>query len=99
MPEQVKESVKSSLVVEEEEQGLGAILVVEDDQENRNLISRILTNFGYDVSVASNGIDALMLLVKQDFDLIISDVNMPNLDGFKFMEIKNQKGIKARWFF
>lgn len=95
MPEQVKEAVQSSLVVEEEEQGMGAILVVEDDLDNRNLISRILTNFGYDVSVASDGIDALMLLAKQDFDLIISDVNMPNLDGFKFMEIKNQKGIKA----
>lgn len=76
-----------------------SILVVEDDRDNQNLISRILENQGYGVMVASDGIDALLLLGKQDFDLIISDVNMPNLDGFKFMEIKNQKGIKAPLIF
>ncbi len=96
--EEKKEKIPVPLVVEDRK-GLGSILVVEDDPDNQNLISRILLNQGYDVSVASDGLDALFLLVKQDFDLIISDVNMPNLDGFKFMEIKNQKGIKAPLIF
>ena len=72
---------------------------MEDDLDQQNLISRILLNEGYEVSIAADGIDALLLLVKQDFDLIISDINMPNLDGFKFIEIKKQEGIKTPLIF
>jgi len=79
--------------------GRSTILVVEDDQDNQVLISRILTNAGYAVSVAGDGIDALMFLAKQEFDLILSDINMPNLDGFKFLEILKQKGIRAPLIF
>jgi type IV pilus assembly protein PilB len=89
-----KAKVSTSLIIEESK-SLGSILIVEDDLDEQKLISRILLNQGYDVSVAADGIDALLLLLKNDFDLIISDINMPNLDGFKFIEIKNQKGIKA----
>ncbi|MDQ1278406.1 MAG: hypothetical protein QG555_1449, partial [Thermodesulfobacteriota bacterium] len=79
--------------------GAAAILVVEDDEDNQLLIARILTNQGYDVSVAGDGIDALMVLAQKRFDLILSDINMPNLDGFKFLELINQKGIKAPLMF
>jgi len=79
--------------------GAASILVVEDDEDNRLLISKILTNQGYDVSVAGDGIDALMMLAQKRFDLILSDINMPNLDGFKFLELINQKGIKAPLMF
>ena len=79
--------------------GPPTILVVEDDEDNQLLISRLLTNEGYNVTTAGDGIDALMMLAKQDFDLILSDVNMPNLDGFKFLEIINQKGITAPLIF
>jgi DNA-binding response OmpR family regulator len=40
-----------------------------------------------------------MILAKQKFDLILSDINMPNLDGFKFLEILTQKGIRAPLMF
>lgn len=83
----------------EQERAKSAILIVEDDADNRLLISHILTGQGYDVSVAGDGIDALMMLGQKEFDLIISDVNMPNLDGFKFLEIINQKGIRAPLIF
>ena len=89
--------------VEEKEKADGrgkpAILVVEDDADNQLLITRILTAQGYDVATAGDGIDALMLLGKQEFDLILSDINMPNLDGFKFLEIMNQKGVQAPLMF
>lgn len=99
-PEPVPVEDKGKTAVVEIKKTIQAsILVVEDDPDNQNLISRILENQGYEVTVASDGIDALLLLVKRDFELIISDVNMPNLDGFKFMEIKNQKGIKAPLIF
>jgi len=51
------------------------------------------------VALATDGIDALITLAKEEFDLIISDINMPNLDGFKLLEIKNQKGIGAPLIF
>ena len=79
--------------------GAPAILVVEDDEDNRLLISRILSGQGYEVAVAGDGIDALMALGTKEFDLILSDINMPNLDGFKFLEIINQKGVRAPLMF
>lgn len=83
----------------DQSRGAASILVVEDDPDNQVLISRILTNQGYDVSVAGDGIDAMMVLAKKRFDLILSDVNMPNLDGFTFLELITQKGIKAPLMF
>ncbi len=72
-----------------------SILVIEDDKDTQAMIAHILENSGYLVTVADDGIDAMVQLSRSHFQLILSDVKMPNLDGFKFMEIKNQKGIKA----
>jgi two-component system capsular synthesis sensor histidine kinase RcsC len=45
------------------------------------------------VTLANDGIEALLYLGKQHFDLILSDINMPHLDGIKLLEAKNHKGI------
>jgi len=47
------------------------------------------------VTLAEDGAAALLDIGRKDFDLIISDVNMPNLDGFSLMGIIKQKGIKT----
>ncbi len=75
------------------------ILVVEDDESTRNIIVRFLENEGYNVKMAEDGIEALLYLGKEPFDLILSDVNMPNLDGFKLLEMISQKGIKTNVVF
>jgi type II secretory ATPase GspE/PulE/Tfp pilus assembly ATPase PilB-like protein/DNA-binding response OmpR family regulator len=72
-----------------------SILVVEDDHDSRRLVTRFLENYGYTVIPAEDGVSALLQLGKNTFDLIISDVNMPNLDGFKLLEMKGQKGIET----
>lgn len=72
-----------------------SILLVDDDPEIHRLLSTILSNRDYRVTSAQDGIDALMILSTQQFDLILSDVNMPNLDGFKLMEIMKQKNINT----
>ena len=72
-----------------------SILIVEDDEGTRKLLVRFLEKDGYSVTASEDGIDALLHLGKYDFDLILSDVNMPNLDGFKLLEMVNQKGIKT----
>ncbi|MHB8907650.1 MAG: ATPase, T2SS/T4P/T4SS family [Syntrophales bacterium] len=71
------------------------ILLVEDDQDTQKLITRFLESASYDVVLAMDGIDALMRLGQKDFDLILSDITMPNLDGFKLIEMVHQKGIDA----
>jgi type IV pilus assembly protein PilB len=71
------------------------ILVVEDDDDSRNLVARFLTDAGYMVTLAEDGAAALLDIGRKDFDLIISDVNMPNLDGLALMGIIKQKGIKT----
>jgi type II secretory ATPase GspE/PulE/Tfp pilus assembly ATPase PilB-like protein/DNA-binding response OmpR family regulator len=82
--------------VPEKEKGTKiSILVVEDDHDSRQLIARFLENNGYTVTPAEDGVSALMQLGKQRFELIISDVNMPNLNGFKLLEMKDQKGIET----
>ncbi|WP_071435478.1 response regulator transcription factor [Bacillus kwashiorkori] len=57
------------------------ILVVDDDASIRKLIKLYLINDGYSVDIASDGIEALQLLEKNEYDLIILDIMMPRLDG------------------
>jgi CheY-like chemotaxis protein len=72
-----------------------SVLVVEDDKDSGTLISHLLAKRGYDVTVARDGIEALLQLGQRSFSLVLSDVEMPNLDGFKLLEMLHQKGIKT----
>ncbi len=72
---------------------MATILVVEDEIVTQRLMRKILEERGYEVVVAEDGVDALMALGKIRFDLILCDINMPNLDGFKLMEFLNAKNI------
>ena len=57
------------------------VLIVEDDRDLRQLFSRVLTKNGYAVIGASNGAEALDEMKNSFFDIIISDVMMPEMDG------------------
>ncbi len=59
------------------------ILIVDDDDRNLKLIEAMLRVHAYEVIKASNGEDALSALRQADFDLILSDVMMPGMDGFE----------------
>ncbi len=72
-----------------------SILVADDDDVTRKIIATILEKQGYKVTVSQDGIDALLSLAKTHFDLILSDVDMPNLNGFKLLEMMNQKGLNT----
>jgi two-component system cell cycle response regulator DivK len=58
------------------------ILYVEDNQDNRLLIRRVLTSEGYDVAEANSGQDALQKIHTVHPDLILMDINMPDTDGY-----------------
>lgn len=57
------------------------VLVVDDEESILDLLSRALASAQYDVDVAPNGIVALELLKKQAYDLVITDLRMPGMDG------------------
>lgn len=61
-----------------------SILLVEDSITSRMLLKGILESAGYSVVTALDGLDALALLRTQRFDLVVSDVEMPRLNGFDF---------------
>jgi len=61
------------------------ILVVDDDESIRQLLRLHLSAAGYEVQVAADAIAAGYLVLRSPPDLIISDVNMPHLDGFEFV--------------
>ena len=63
----------------------GTILIVDDDQSIRELLSLHLSAAGYEVHVAPDAISAGYMILRSPPDLIISDVNMPHMDGFEFV--------------
>lgn len=69
------------------------ILIAEDDGELRRLFSRVLSKHGYTVVEVENGREALMLLENEYFDLIISDIMMPELDGYELVRLIREKNI------
>ncbi len=63
------------------------ILLVEDNAANRLLIRIVLERFDHEVIEAIDGIEALNILVEDQFDLILSDIQMPELDGYSLTRI------------
>jgi sigma-B regulation protein RsbU (phosphoserine phosphatase) len=64
----------------------GAILVVDDNETNRDLLSRQLERQGYTVACAANGQQALQMVEVGQYDLILLDVIMPEMNGYQVLE-------------
>ena len=70
------------------------ILIVDDEQEIRDLIEIYLKSEGYETVKASNGEEALQILNEEDFDLIILDIMMPKLNGIDAcMKIREEREL------
>ncbi len=70
------------------------ILIVDDDEKIRNLISIYLENEGFRIIKASDGLEALKVLEKEPVDLIMMDVMMPEMDGIEAcMKIREEKNM------
>ena len=71
------------------------ILIAEDDRELRQLFAHVLRKNGYQVEGVSNGQEALDALDNTYFDLIISDVMMPQMDGYTLVSQLREAGINT----
>lgn len=69
------------------------ILLVEDDYVSRLVMKQICKNYGWGIGIASNGREALNMLDKEHFDLILMDIQMPEMSGYEVTKIirENEK--------
>ena len=68
------------------------ILCVDDEPNILSSLRRLLRPHGYQIVVASSGAEGLQLMEGQSFDLVVSDMRMPEMDGARFLEL-----VRARW--
>lgn len=60
-----------------------SILLVDDNALNQKLIGQMLTNYGFEVITAANGLEALYRMEQKAFDLVLMDMQMPRMDGYE----------------
>jgi len=70
------------------------VLLIDDEKTVQTTISQQLSNEGYYVEVAPNGVKAQLKINKSHFDLIISEIEMPNLTGFQLIEFLKEQRLK-----
>jgi len=66
------------------------ILVIEDDQEVRNMLKDYLVYFGYEVVTAGDGLQGLKEIKGRDYDLVITDITMPYVSGIGIISVLKQ---------
>ncbi len=73
----------------------GLLLVVDDDAENREVLSRRLIKQGHEVRTATNGPDALQLMAETAFEVVLLDIMMPDMDGYEVLgRIKGDRRLQ-----
>lgn len=73
------------------------ILVVDDEPAIRQILSNIIERAGYEVSVAENGTTALEKLTKGNFDVVFSDVRMPDFTGIELLKKAKEQGVESQF--
>ncbi|MBI3581512.1 MAG: response regulator [Nitrospinae bacterium] len=68
------------------------VLLVDDDELTLSILTRFLSNNGFQVKSASDGVDALRMLDSESFDLVISDVSMAEMDGITLLKTIRENG-------
>ncbi len=70
------------------------VLLVEDSEDNQILLSRFITTEGAKVDLASNGLEGVELALKGDHDIVLMDIQMPELDGYDAISRLRNQGFK-----
>ena len=71
------------------------LLLVDDSLSIRKIVGMFLSKAGYDVEVATDGVDAIEKLENASFDLIVTDLEMPRMHGYELIaEVRHQANLK-----
>ena len=89
---EVSNALPSSGSVEAQNDDL-LILVVDDHPINRRLLADQLGSLGYQCKTAADGVDALNVMSKNKIDIVLTDVNMPNMDGYRLTQRIREMGL------
>ena len=71
------------------------ILLVDDEASIERLVSRMITDAGYEFAYAENGFDALAAIEREKPDLVIMDVMMPKMDGVQVLQRLREEGVRT----
>ncbi len=72
------------------------VLAVDDSRTMRGMLESALSEAGYSVRLAEDGVDGLERLAEEIPDLVITDINMPRMDGFGFIEaVRSERRYRA----
>lgn len=71
------------------------VLIIDDEDNMRHMLTALLTDRGYSVDIAGEGMAGLKLLEKHDFDFVLCDIKMPNMDGMAFLKAAAIAGHSA----
>jgi CheY-like chemotaxis protein len=82
-PQTVTEKPRDVDVPHREDAAMAKILIVEDDEMNRDMLSRRLMRRGYDVTIAVDGVEGVRLATERHPDLILMDMSLPEMDGWQ----------------
>ena len=69
------------------------VLIVDDEAEHRDYLAEIVSGWNYEIALAGNGEEALNLFKNTSFDIVLSDVMMPKMDGFELLRQLKSQGI------
>ncbi len=71
-------------------EGGARVLLIEDDEDNRELMGEVLQDAGYEVVLAATGAEGLRTLAEQSIDVVVTDVGMPGMGGLEVARAAKQ---------
>ena len=71
------------------------ILIVDDEKAIRNTFKEILEFEGHEIALAVDGVEGLSMATSDNYDIIFSDIKMPNMDGMELLDKLNEEGVES----
>lgn len=71
------------------------VLIIDDEKAIRNTLKEILEFEGHEISLAADGVEGLAMATAESFDVIFSDIKMPNMDGMELLDKLNESNVES----